>query len=56
MKVIYVSGYTEGAFSAGSGEGKKQGALQATLLERPSRLDIPAATVREALASAISRA
>jgi len=52
MKVIYMSGYTEGAFGAGSGEEEQHGPA-ATLLQKPFRLDALAAKVREALDTSV---
>jgi PAS domain S-box-containing protein len=48
MKVIYMSGYTEGAFDTASGEEERHWPA-ATLLQKPFRLDTLAATVRQVL-------
>ncbi|MGA3212249.1 MAG: response regulator, partial [Terriglobales bacterium] len=52
MRVIYMSGYTEGAFGAGSDEEHQR--LKATLLQKPFKLDDLAASVREVLDAASS--
>jgi hypothetical protein len=46
MRVIFMSGYTEGEFGAASGE--EQGA-ETTLLQKPFELDSLALKIREVL-------
>lgn len=52
MKVIYMSGYTEGSFGSGSEEELIQ---SAPLLQKPFKLDDLAAKVREVLGAASRR-